>query len=63
MEYKKKQQEFKRRLKNQVKMIWVSKEITTIPHPTLEKEFVKIIRLVKGNYIKSVHGLIGSKVI
>lgn len=61
MNYKEKQQDFKSRLHNQIKMIWVSKEIANVPHPSNAKEFIKVSRMVYGNYIKSKHGLIGSK--
>jgi len=63
MNYKEKQKSFRQRLKNQVKTIWISKEIATVPHPTLEKQFIKVVRLVKGTYNKSIHGLIGSDLI
>ena len=70
MNYKEKQKEFRQRLKNQVKNIWVSKEIKTveIPNhkdPDNEKSNLKIqmLQIVKGTYNKSKHGLIGSKAV
>lgn len=63
MDYKEKQKGFRQRLKDQSKIIWVSKEIATLPHPTLEKEFIKVLRIVKGAYNKKKHGLIGSKAV
>ena len=52
MNYKEKQKSFRQRLKKQVKTIWISKEIATVPHPTLEKQFIKVVRLVNGTYVK-----------
>lgn len=61
MEYKKRQKELRERLKNSAKNIWVSREINSIKDPNNDKETIKINRLVKGTYNKSIHGEIGSK--
>lgn len=60
MNYKAKQQEFKKRLRNSAKFIWVSKAYETIRNP-LTGDKMDVFRIKQGTYIKAKHGLIGSK--